>query len=114
MTEIGHGRAVAVLLAALLAVIVLAAQEARAETVGTESFPGTPGAIAFASERDGADNFDVYRMNADGFGQTRLTDLSGLNLSPSWSANGAKIAFTNTAGFGAPGEVYQMGADGSS
>jgi Tol biopolymer transport system component len=102
----------AVVLAALLAALALA-PIASAQTVGTTSFPGTPGAIAFVSERDGADNFDVYRMNADGFGQTRLTDTSGVNLSPSWSADGAKISFTNAAAFGAPGEVFQMGADGS-
>src|SRR5215210_3537933 len=112
MTKINHGRAVAVFLAALLAALMLA-PIASARTVGTASLPGTPGAIAFASERDGADNFDVYRMSADGFGQTRLTDTSGVNLSPSWSADGTKIAFTNSASFFEPGEVYQMNADGS-
>ena len=109
MTKTNHGRAVAVLLAALLAVLALA-PGAAAESVGTASFPGTPGAIAFVSEREG---FNVYRMNADGFGQTKLTDTAGVNLSPSWSADGTKISFTNAAAFGAPGEVFQMGADGS-
>ena len=80
MTKTNNGRAVAALLVALLAVLVLA-PIATAQTVGTASFPGTPGAIAFVSERDG---FNVYRMNADGFGQTKLTDTVGVNLSPSW------------------------------
>ena len=111
MTKIDLRR-VAALLAAFLAAMVLV-PVAGAQTVGTSSFPGSTGAIAFVSERDGAENFDVYRMNADGFGQTRLTDESGVNLSPSWSADGTKIAFTNAAGFGANGDVFQIGADGS-
>jgi hypothetical protein len=36
-------------------------------------FPGSNGNIAFASDRDG--NFEVYSMNPDGSGQTRLTDI---------------------------------------
>src|SRR5436309_1765074 len=49
--------------------------------------------IAFASDRDG--NFEIYEMNADGSGQTRLTVTEGLNfnLRPSWSPDGEKIAF---------------------
>jgi Tol biopolymer transport system component len=73
--------------AAVVAAITLM-PVASAQTVGANSFPGTGGAIAFTSERDGAENFDVYRMNADGFGQTRLTNEPGVNLSPSWSADG--------------------------
>jgi hypothetical protein len=55
MTKIEHGRAVAILLAALLAAMVLA-RVASARTVGTESFPGSTGAIAFTSTRDDARN----------------------------------------------------------
>ncbi len=39
-------------------------------------------------------------MNADGFGQTRLTDQPGPNFNPSWSADGKKIAFSNAPDFG--------------
>jgi len=35
------------------------------------------------SYRDG--NAEVYVMNADGSGQTRLTDDPGLDLEPAWS-----------------------------
>jgi hypothetical protein len=69
------------LLAALLAVLLLS-PIARAEGVGTASFPGTPGAIAFTSDRDGLNNLQVYRMNGDGFGQTRLTETIGMNQDP--------------------------------
>ncbi|HEV2092508.1 MAG TPA: hypothetical protein VGR18_05005 [Rubrobacter sp.] len=108
----GSKRLATTLLASLLAALLLA-QVASAQTVGTNSFPGTGGAIAFVSERDGFDNLDVYRMGADGFGQTRLTDTPGINLGPNWSADGTKITFTNMAGFGIPGDVFQMNADGS-
>jgi Tol biopolymer transport system component len=78
--------------------------------VGTTSFPGTGGAIAFTSDRDGVTNLQVYRMNGDGYGQTRLTETTGTNQDPTWSADGKKIAFTN---FDANREVFQMNADGS-
>jgi len=72
-------RAATTLLAALLAVLLLA-PVASAEGVGPTSFPGTPGAIAFVSNRDDFNADSIYRMNADGFGQTRLTDLPGRNM----------------------------------
>ena len=110
--NIGHGRAVAVLVAALLAAMVLA-RVAAAQTVGANSFPGSTGAIAFVSTRDDARNWQVYRMNADGFGQTRITDAPGLKFHPSWSADGTKLTFSNRV-LDEPGaDVYQVGADGS-
>ena len=108
----GPKRLATTLLALLLAAALLA-PVASAQTVGANSFPGTGGAIAFTSERDGFVNFNVYRMGADGFGQTKLTDTAGLNLGPSWSADGAKITFTNMADLGMPGDVFTMNADGS-
>lgn len=108
----GTKRVATTLLAALLAALLLA-PIARAEQVGTTSFPGTSGAIAFVSERDGFADFDVYRMGADGFGQTRLTDLPGLSFSPAWSSDGSKIAFRNSAALGVQNDIYQMNADGS-
>ena len=37
----------------------------------------------------------IYAMESDGAGRTRLTDGSAMNLEPSWSSNGAKITFTS-------------------
>ena len=108
----GTKRLAATLLASLVAALLLA-QVASAQTVGTSSFPGTGGAIAFASDRDGLDNHNIYRMNADGFGQTRLTDAPGMSRGPSWSADGTRITFTNQTDLAVPGEIFEMEADGS-
>ena len=41
------------------------------------------GKIAFASDRDG--NYEIYVMNADGSGQTRLTDNPADDGVPAWA-----------------------------
>ncbi len=80
---------------------------ASAQRAGTNSFPGTGGAIAFSTAQDGFPNVDTYCMNADGFGQTRLTDQPSPNFNPSWSADGKKIAYQSqrTGNF----EIYREG-----
>ena len=109
MRNKGTKRLATTLLASLLAALLLA-PNASAQTVGANSFPGTGGAIAFTSARDSADNFNIYRMNADGFGQTRLTDLPGRNIQPAWSADGAEISYVNAQN--GDYELYKMRADG--
>jgi Tol biopolymer transport system component len=104
--------AVTVLLAVLLATLVLA-PVAGAQTMETASFPGTSGSIAFTSDRDDPRNWNIYRMHADGFGQTRLTNTPGLDITPEWSADGKKITYTNFVIGGTPGEIYQVDADGT-
>jgi len=78
--------------------------------------------IAFVSDRDlnNADtmgNVEIYAMNADGSAQTRVTSGSAINLSPSWSPNGTKIAFHSSPGVVrnvmAPYKIDTMNADGS-
>jgi Tol biopolymer transport system component len=59
--------------------------------------------IAFVSARDGTG--EIYVMNADGSGVTRLT--STYAITPVWSPDGARIAFVNSAG------ISVMNADGS-
>jgi TolB protein len=97
----------ALLLAAVLAAGVLA-------LVGTAkpaeaAFPGTPGAIVFIKSNE------VYRMDADGFRQTLISDGSIAYSQPSWSANGKQIVFqgaTETTS-GVDQDIYKMSFDGT-
>lgn len=74
--------------------------------------------IAFASRRDG--NFEIYTVNLDGSGLTRLTDHSRVDVEPDWSPEGSKIVFfsardgiINEQGVINNGGLYVMKADGS-
>jgi Tol biopolymer transport system component len=65
--------------------------------------------IAFATNRDG--NYEIYTMNPDGTGPTRLTNNTSSDYEPAWSPDGTKIAFaTNRDG---NDEIYTMNADAS-
>ena len=65
--------------------------------------------IAFASNREG--NEDIYVMNADGSGLTRLTDNPADDSEPAWSPDGSRIAFSSDRDD--PGDIYVMNADGT-
>lgn len=65
--------------------------------------------IAFVSYRDG--NMEIYVMNADGSGVTRLTNHPGSDAHPAWSPDGRKIAFQSDRDGNS--EIYVMNADGS-
>ena len=71
--------------------------------------PGANGMIAFASRRDG--NYEVYVMEAEGSGQTNLTNSPGFDSDPAWSPDGSSIAFSSDRDGDL--EVYVMNADGS-
>jgi Tol biopolymer transport system component/TRAP-type C4-dicarboxylate transport system substrate-binding protein len=75
--------------------------------------------IIFDSTRDGGagnreirdSNGEIYVMNADGSGQTRLTHDGGHDGRALWSPDGKKIVFeTNRDG---DDELYMMNADGT-
>ncbi|CAN5205883.1 hypothetical protein BH20ACI2_BH20ACI2_20270 [soil metagenome] len=72
--------------------------------------PTTGGKIAFISNRSGvnAGDSDIFIMNADGSGQTRLTTDPGPEQYPSFSTDGTKIVFTRSD------KVYVMNVDGTS
>jgi len=61
------------------------------------------------SNRDG--NYEIYVINVDGTGLTRLTYNRGADISPVWSPDGTKIAFMSVRE-GRSG-LYIMNADGS-
>ena len=68
--------------------------------------------IVFTSFRDLQN--EIYVMNADGTGQTRLTNNPASDVAPSWSPDGTKILFTSFRDdpMGPPA-LYVMNADGS-
>jgi len=55
--------------------------------------------IVFTSWGDWSEEYgsteEIYVMNADGSGQTRLTNDGGRDVSPGWSPDGSKIIFTS-------------------
>lgn len=65
--------------------------------------------IVFVSARDG--NSEIYTVNIDGTGLTRLTNDVATDEFPTWSPDGQHIAFQSnrTGSF----EIYVMKADGS-
>ena len=67
------------------------------------------GKIAFTSDRDG--NSEIYLMNADGSGQTRLTNNSFSDDFPTWSPDGRTIAFLRQSG--GVFSINVMNADGT-
>lgn len=70
--------------------------------------------IAFASSRDTPTNsniYEIYVMNSDGSGQTRLTNSPAIDYEPSFSPDGTRILWTSTRT--GHGEIFVMNADGS-
>lgn len=66
------------------------------------------GKIAFASNRDGA---QIYLMNADGTGQSRLTNNFANDESPKWSPDNSRIAFQSDRDFQEDGDELIYGTD---
>jgi len=80
----------------------------------TFSINGKATRIAFSSDQEGMPQ--VYVMNADGTGLERLSDVE--SEYPTWSPDGAKIAFASyvggTTAFGDPNyDLFVMDADGT-
>jgi Tol biopolymer transport system component len=74
--------------------------------------PPTTDQIAFASNRDG--NAEIYLVNADGSGLTRLTDNPSSDTSPTWAPDGSQLAFvSDRAAEPDLYDLYVMDADGT-
>ena len=93
--------------AGLVAVSIVLAFAASADA----AYPGRNGKIAFSSNQAG--NYDVYTINPDGTGVTRLTDNLQQDLEPKFSPDGSKIAFIRLDPVGSAYNVWLMNADGS-
>lgn len=100
--------AVAIVAVALLAAKLLTRTQ-RDWKDGSPAWSPDGRRIAFYSERDG--NAEIYVMNADGAGVTRLTNTPADEGYPAWSPDGRTISFDSdrTGNF----EVFAMNADGS-
>ena len=68
--------------------------------------------IAFHSYRSGT-TADIYIINADSTGLTRITDDPAYEMKPMWSPDGNQIAFLSSENGNPPYEIYLMNADGS-
>ncbi len=75
---------------------------------------GLEGYICFQSDRDEVPYYEesneIYRMNADGSGQIRLTNNSVEDYTCSWSPDGSQIVFASERDGAA--EIYVMNAYG--
>jgi Tol biopolymer transport system component len=70
--------------------------------------------VAFSSiQRDG--NSEIYVVNTDGTGLTRLTNRPETDVSPEWSPDGTMIVFAGSLAGGDPYKryIFLMNADGS-
>ena len=65
--------------------------------------------IAFISDRDGG--IEIFIMNGDGTGQTRLTQTTRPEFKPSFSPDGSKILYQKFDENDV--EIYIMNADGT-
>ena len=67
--------------------------------------------VVFQTSRDGQS--EIYVMNSDGSGQTRLTNDPAADTAPAWSPDGTKILFTSLRDGPSSPALYVMNADGS-
>lgn len=71
--------------------------------------PVENGRIAFATDRTG--NSEIYTMNPNGTDLRNLTNLNGVDASPSWSPDGQKIVFSSIVG--GYSNIFVMNNDGT-
>ena len=79
--------------------------DVRGEPIDPASLRGR---IVFA---DGVN--DLYSVDADGSGLRRLTSDAALEFDPTWSPDGAAIAYRHQTGDDGTTDIYTMAADGS-
>ncbi len=50
--------------------------------------------LVVASDRDGGGYREIYVMDWDGFGPTKISNHRSVSMSPAWSPDGTKVAYT--------------------
>jgi Tol biopolymer transport system component len=75
-----------------VAALLATAGACKSDTKSLCTGSGGAGVIAFASSRS-LGQYDIYTMNADGSGATRITTDLGSDLWPAWSHDGTKLAY---------------------
>lgn len=93
------------------AAMVSAGWPALSPQVAGANVPGANGEIVFESTRDG--NREIYRMEPDGSGQTRLTDQPGDDITPAWSPDGTRIVWSSRRSGSNGHDIYMMDRDGT-
>jgi Tol biopolymer transport system component len=68
----------------------------------------SPDGTKIVYQSDATGGGDLYVMNRDGSGQTRLTGDPAFEFGPAWSPDGTQIAFQRD-----PAGLFVMNADGS-
>jgi TolB protein len=81
-------------------------------TITVEAASATSGLISAGNLVFTRNYTDLFKINLDGTGETRLTRNDGINFNGSVSPDGTKIVFNSTRD--GNDEVYIMNADGSS
>jgi VCBS repeat-containing protein len=96
----------------LVSLLVLVAGAATWPTSAHASFAGANGRIVYTNlTQFNCCTPEIFVMNADGSGQTRIAAIRGSE--PAWSPDGRKIAFEGLfSGVGGQG-IFVMNADGS-
>lgn len=72
--------------------------------------------LVFAGLGNSESDYELYRVNADGTGQTRLTNNTWDEQTPAWSPDGTKIAYVSDYSSGGQilaAGVFVMNADGT-
>jgi Tol biopolymer transport system component len=67
--------------------------------------------ILFVSARDDSSG-EIYSMNSDGSGVSRLTTSPRADVDPAWSPDGKRVAFVSARHDTLGSEIYVMDADG--
>ena len=79
------------------------------------AFPGQNGKIAFVGSElgcSGACELNLYTVNPDGTGRTRILDAPGGEGKPRWSSDGASLVYAADRP-GIPRDIYKINGNGS-